>query len=217
MFDNIKAFIFDVDGTLVDSMWIWKQVDIEFLGRRCIELPQDLQKGIEGLSYTETAMFFKDKFNLPDSIEDIKEEWRVLGEGYYRNKVNMKTGAKEFLKKAYDKGIKIGIATSNSSELVSYMMERHGIRDYFQAIRTSCEVPRGKPYPDVYLKVAEDLGVKPSECFAFEDTVAGSTAAKSAGMRVIVIEDEFSICSKQELLEICEKYIKDYNDVIRFV
>jgi HAD superfamily hydrolase (TIGR01509 family) len=217
MLDSIKAVVFDVDGTLVDSMWIWKQVDIEFLGKRGIALPYDLQKGIEGLSYTETAIYFKNKFKLTESIEDIKEEWRVLAEDYYRNKVIMKNGAKELIQLVYNRGIKLGIATSNSKELVDYMLERHSLKDYFHVVRTSCEVPRGKPYPDVYLKVAEDLDLDVSQCLAFEDTVAGATAAKTAGMRVIVIEDDYSLDSKDKLLQICERYIKDYYDVIRLI
>ena len=74
MLQDIKAVIFDVDGTLVDSMWIWKQVDIEFLARRNIELPVDLQKDIEGMSYTATAEYFRERFQLPETVEEIKEE-----------------------------------------------------------------------------------------------------------------------------------------------
>ena len=211
---EIKAVVFDVDGTLVDSMWIWKKVDIEFLEKRGISLPEDMQVDIEGLSYTETAMYFKDRFSLPESVEDIKEEWRVMAEELYRTCIPLKSGVMEFLTYAKESGKKIGIATSNSREIVDCMLMRHGIGEFFTSIRTSCEVPRSKPFPDVYLKVAEDLGVLPKECLVFEDTVAGASSALSAGMKVYVIADEGSLAFKEKLQKMTEGYIHDFKEMM---
>lgn len=217
MFKDIKAVIFDVDGTLIDSMWIWREVDIEFLGKRGIPLPETLQTDIEGMSYTETAIYFKARFNLPESIEEIKEEWRVMAEDYYKWHIKMKSGAKEFIKKLYDKGFRLGIATSNSRELVDHMLENRGIRRYFSNIRTSCEVERGKPHPDVYLKVSEDMRIEPRHCLVFEDTLSGVMAAKSAGMRVCAVADEFSKDSKDKLMEMTEGYIHSFDEVMDYL
>src|SRR5690554_1576128 len=178
MLDNIKAIIFDLDGTLVDSMWIWKEIDITYLNKRGIDFPEDLQKDIEGMSFTETAIYFKQRFNLPDTIEEIKKEWNSLAEYYYKNEIRLKDGVLEFLNYLKDKNIKLGIGTSNSRELATEVLIKNGIYDYFDAIRTSCEVDKGKPFPDVFLRVAEDLGVSPKECIVFEDTYAGVLAAK---------------------------------------
>ena len=76
--DHIKAVIFDLDGTLVDSMWMWEDIDIEYLGRYGLSCPEDLQKAIEGMSFTETAVYFKERFGLPDSIVEIKEAWIAM-------------------------------------------------------------------------------------------------------------------------------------------
>lgn len=216
MYKDIKAVIFDVDGTLIDSMWIWRQVDIEFLGKRGIPLPEKLQSEIEGMSYSETAIYFKARFDLPESLEEIKEEWNTMAEDYYKRRIKLKSGAKEFLKLLYDKGYTIGIATSNSRELVEHMLANHGIKQYFSNIRTSCEVDRGKPYPDVYLKVAEDMGVKPEHCIVFEDTVAGVMAAKSAGMKVFAVADEISAESREKLIEMTEGYIYSFEEVRKY-
>ena len=216
MYKDIKAVIFDVDGTLIDSMWIWKQVDVEFLGKRGIPLPERLQMEIEGMSYSETAVYFKERFNLPESLEEIKEEWRLMAEDYYKCHIQLKSGAKEFLKLLYDKGLTLGIATSNSRELVDCMLANHGIRKYFSNIRTSCEVEKGKPYPDVYLKVAEDMGIDPCRCLVFEDTLSGVMAAKSAGMRVFAMADEISLESKDKLIELAEGYIHSFNEVMEY-
>ncbi|HYE12336.1 MAG TPA: HAD family phosphatase [Patescibacteria group bacterium] len=214
MLQDIKAVIFDVDGTLVDSMWIWKQVDIEFLARRNIELPVDLQKDIEGMSYTATAEYFRERFQLPETVEEIKEEWREMADDFYNNRIPLKAGVKELLQIIKENRLKIGIATSNSRELVETMLKKHEIGEYFDGIRTSCEVPRSKPFPDVYLQAAEDLCVKPGECLVFEDTVAGATAAKAAGMRVVAVYDEISAESRQHLEQLAELYIMDFNKFI---
>ena len=73
--DGKKAVIFDLDGTLVDSMWMWKAIDIEYLARFGLDCPDDLQKRIEGMSFSETASYFKERFGLEDSLEEIKEAW----------------------------------------------------------------------------------------------------------------------------------------------
>ncbi len=217
MFDRVKAVIFDVDGTLVDSMWIWKQVDIDYLGKRNISLPETLQLEIEGKSYTETAIYFKERFNLPDAVEDIKEEWRMMAEDFYKNRIALKKGAKALIERLYTKGVKLGIATSNSRELVEHMLDNHGIHRYFSRIKTSCEVDKGKPYPDVYLKVAEELEVRPEECLVFEDTIAGVTAALAAGMRAIAIADEVSKDSKEKLETMTERYINGFDEVMEYL
>jgi HAD superfamily hydrolase (TIGR01509 family) len=216
MYKDIKAVIFDVDGTLVDSMWIWRQVDIEFLGKRGIPLPERLQIDIEGMSYSETAIYFKARFNLPESLEEIKEEWRLMAEDYYKWHIKLKSGARDFIRLLYDKGLMLGIATSNSRELVDYMLANHGIRKYFSNIRTSCEVDKGKPHPDVYLKVSEDMGIEPCRCLVFEDTLSGVMAAKSAGMKVFAMADEVSLESKDKLIEMAEGYIHSFDEVMGY-
>lgn len=212
MLTNIKAVIFDLDGTLVDSMWIWKSIDIEYLERKGYELPVDLQKSIEGMSFTETAQYFKTTFNLSDTVDEIKDEWYDMAKDYYAHRIPLKEGAYAFLELLKEKGIKLGVATSNSKDLAMLSLKNHKIDSFFETIRTSCEVDRGKPHPDVYLQAAEDLEVKPEECLAFEDTYAGALAAKRAGMRVVGVEDAISLPYKAEILEIAEAYIKDYNE-----
>ncbi len=210
MLENIKAVIFDLDGTLVDSMWIWKDIDIQYLEKRGVHLPDELQKEIEGMSFTETAIYFKERFDLEESLEEIKEEWTFMASNFYKNKILLKTGVKEFIEHLKEQGIKIGIGTSNSRELAMEVLKKHDILKYFDTIRTSCEVERGKPYPDVFLKVADDLGVDPKSCMVFEDTYAGVLAAKRAGMKVFAIHDELSLPYKNDILKLADRYIDDY-------
>lgn len=210
MLNDIKAVIFDLDGTLIDSMWIWKEIDIEYLGKRGIAVPDNLQKDIEGMSFTETAIYFKKTFNLSETIDEIKAEWNEMAYDFYKNKIMLKDGVKEFIKYLRSKDIKLGIGTSNSKELATEALKRHNIFNYFDAIRTSCEVKKGKPFPDVFLKVAEDLKVKPEECLVFEDTYAGVLAAKRAGMKVIAIYDELSLPNKEYICQLADRYVENY-------
>ncbi len=191
-FSDYQAIIFDLDGTLADSMWIWQDIDIEYLEKYECELPADLQKKIEGMSTTETAIYFKETFNIKDDIETIKAEWIEMAKDYYAHKIHLKKGAKELLEYLSEQGFSLGIGTSNFRELAEVCLENRGIKHYFKTIRTSCEFQNGKPFPDVFLGVAEDLGVAPEKCLVFEDTHAGVIAAKRAGMDVIAIKDASS-------------------------
>ena len=213
MLQNKKALIFDLDGTLVDSMWMWKDIDIEYLGRFDIPLPPSLQKDIEGMSFSETAVYFKETFQLADSLEKIKSDWNEMAYEKYTKEVDFKRGAAALLEYCKKEGIKLGIATSNSRELVDATMEALGAKKYFDCIMTSCEVAKGKPAPDIYLAVAERLGVKPEECLVFEDIEMGILAGKNAGMEVCAIEDEFSMDQIEIKKELADYYIKDYLDI----
>ncbi|MBQ2936848.1 MAG: HAD family phosphatase [Lachnospiraceae bacterium] len=215
MLKNMKAVLFDLDGTLVDSMWIWREIDIEYLGGFHIELPEDLQSCIEGMSFSETAEYMKQRFGIPDSVEVMKETWNRMAWEKYTKEVKLKKGANEFLRFCKEHNMRLGIATSNSKELVTGALKALGVYEYFDAIVTGCEVEHGKPEPDVYLEAAKRCNVLPKDCLVFEDIVAGILAGKAAGMRVCAIEDEYSAHQRNEKKKQADYYINDYHDVLR--
>lgn len=217
MFDRIKAVIFDLDGTLVDSMGLWRDIDIEFLGARGIAYKDDLQEKIEGMSFTETAVFCKSYYKLKESVEELKEIWNRMAEDKYRHEVQLKPGVLEFLIELKKRGIKMGIATSNSKELIAAVNEAYHFDRYISCIVTSCSVNKGKPAPDVYLEAARLLGVSPKECLVFEDIVKGIEAGKNAGMRVCAVEDSFSAGQRERKKEISDYYIESYDEVRRLL
>ncbi len=210
MLCNIDAVIFDMDGSLVDSMWMWKAIDIEYLGRYGIALPMDLQSKIEGMSFGETAEYFKAHFPIPESVEEIMEEWNWMAWDKYMYEVPLKKGIPAFLEGCKALGIRLGIATSNSRILVENVAKVHNLRDYFSCIITGTDVLRGKPNPDIYLAVAQELDVSPARCLVFEDIVAGILAGKNAGMRVCAVEDEYSVQNREAKKELADYYIEDY-------
>ena len=218
MLENRKAVIFDLDGTLVDSMWMWREIDIEFLSGKGIVIPediQDFQDELEGMGFTETAVFFKERFRIPDSIEDIKNTWILMAEDKYSTQVPLKPGAGELLDMLKKRNFQIGISSSNSTELIRTVLKAHEIEDYFGCITTCCQVPAGKPAPDVYLETAKGLGIAPEDCLVFEDVPMGILAGKRAGMKVCAVDDKFSRNQEKEKRKLADWYIQDYYEVLR--
>lgn len=213
-FNTVDAIIFDLDGTLVDSMWIWKQIDIDFLEKRGLTLPSDLQKDIEGMSFTETAHYFINRFEMTEPIEAIQSEWLEMAETYYEKHIPLKEGAFQLLVEAAQNGVKLGIGTSNSRYLLEKVLNAHGVLNHFHALRTSCEVVKGKPAPDVFLKVAEDLEVAPEKCLVFEDTHAGVLAGKRAGMQVIAVFDALSAPYQEAIIADADGFINSFSEVL---
>ncbi len=214
--DKLKefdAFIFDLDGTLVDSMWMWKQIDIEYLGRHQIPLPADLQQQIEGMSFSETAVYFKETFNIKDDLDTIKADWNQMACDKYLNEVPFKEGALELLQFAKANGIKLGVATSNSRELVECAAKSLHLHDYMDVIMTACEVKKGKPAPDIYLAVAQRLQVSPDKCLVFEDIIPGIMAGKNAGMSTCAVEDDYSLDIKEEKANLADYYVTTFSEL----
>lgn len=213
MLTDVRAAIFDLDGTLVDSMWIWEKIDIDYLKIRNIDMPEDLRDAISHLSFQETAKYFKNRFNLEDSLEEIMNEWYDMALYEYENNVPLKAGAKLFLDKLKKLGIKIGLATSNSLPLLEIALKKNDIYDYFDAITITGEVKRGKSFPDVYLLAAEKLGISPDQCIVFEDILPAMKGAKAAGMKVVGVYDELSKDSRDEIENTVDKFIIEYAEL----
>jgi HAD superfamily hydrolase (TIGR01509 family) len=213
MFRDIDAVIFDMDGTIIDSMWVWKRVDEDFLRRRSITAPEDIQKQIEGLSFTDTARFFKNKFDLVEDISDIMDEWNEMVKYYYESVIPLKDGTLELIGRLKKAHIKLGLATSNSRELTELILKRTGIYGFFDSVVTSLEVSSSKSCPDVFLDTARRLGVIPSKCLVFEDTAAGTTGARLAGMKVVAVYDEYSLPYREEIVKNADVYIYGFSEI----
>lgn len=213
MLKEIQAVIFDLDGTLVDSMWIWTAIDREFLKSVDRKLPNDLQQCIEGKSFYETAQYFKQRFELTQSIETIMDTWNEMAYEKYANEVTLKPHVREFLNYLKQHQIKIGIATSNSRILTEAVLEKKGVQDYFDVILTGCEVGAGKPAPDVYLNTAKKLQVLPENCLVFEDLAQGIMAGKNAGMHVCAVSDAYSEYQLSEKRKLADYFIEDYRQL----
>ena len=195
-------------------MWLWRDIDIEFLSARGKTLPDDFQHEIEGMSFTETAIYSKERFDLAESVEELKSIWNEMAMDKYSHEVGFKPNADLFLQYCKEHNIRLGIATSNSRELVNAVSDALGLDNYIDVIVTSCDVNRGKPAPDVYLETARRLEVAPENCLVFEDVPAGIMAGKNANMTVCAVKDDFSMELDEEKHRLADYYISDYRQVL---
>lgn len=215
MLQDIDAIIFDMDGTLIDSMWVWPAVDLEFYEKYHLVEPEHFHESMEGKSYTEVARLFLDTFpTLSLTVDEIKQMWTEMAFQKYTTEVALKEGIREFLTVQKRKGMKLGIATSNGAELVEATLQALGIEAYFDSVHTACEVEKGKPAPDIYLLVADELGVSPDRCLVFEDVPMGILAGKNAGMRTCAVDDDFSRSQEKKKKELADYYIRDYHELM---
>ena len=187
---NIKAVIFDMDGTLIDSTGIWHEIDKAFFNKRNMELPKDYAQHIVHLGLTQAAVYTKETYHLPESIQDIIKEWHDMSVDMYKYHVPLKEGALELLKLFKDNEIKMAIATANDEPLYRPCIERLGIGDYFDAIADVNTAKEGKQSAKIYLDLAKKMGVEPRNTLVLEDMpTCVKTAFKSGFITVAVCDN----------------------------
>lgn len=214
MLNNFEAVLFDLDGTLVESMSMWGDIDVEYLKKFHLPVPDGLQQAIEGLSMYQTAVYFKENFAIKDSLEEIMDDWNAMAYHKYTKEIPLKPGARKFLDHLKEKNIPCGIATSNSRILTEAILKSHQIKAYFPVMVTGDEIAKGKPDPEVYLEAARKLGVRPEKCLVFEDIPFGIMAGKNAGMTVCAVEDDYSMKDRDEKIRLADFYIKTYEELL---
>lgn len=213
---EIKGAIFDLDGTLLDSMWVWEKVDTDFLGRRGFDVPADYQKAIAPMGFRETALYTIERFRLEESPEDIIQEWNEMAMRTYHEEVCIKPGTRDVLEYFRRRGVRIGVATASYSSLFEGCLRRNGVYDYFTAFTETSEVARGKGFPDIYLRAADKLGCPHSECVVFEDLHQGLLAAKNAGFYTVAVYDEKLSYSWEDMKRDADLAIRSFEDLSMF-
>lgn len=187
---NFKAYIFDLDGTVLDSMGVWRNIDIDFLGKRGLPFTEEYAKALSSMKLNLAAEYTIDLYALKEKPQDIISEWLEAAREAFAYKVGLKPYAKEFLELLHSKGIPAAIATTSQKELYVPAVQRNGIEGLFGAVVDSDMVSTGKETPEIFLHAARLLKTEPSDCLVFEDTFSGISSAKSAGFKVAAILDK---------------------------
>jgi 16S rRNA pseudouridine516 synthase len=215
---NWQAVIFDLDGSLIDSMGIWEEVDRGFLKKRGIEPPKDLFDDVAGgNSFSEIAIHFKEKFNLTETIEEIMAEWTEMVEEKYATSVPLKPFAYDTLQYLKTNNIKMAIGTSNTIPLTEKALHANKIFHYFDVIVNGNGKIKGKPFPDIFWEAARQISTQPEHCVVIEDVLVGVQAAKNAGMSVIAIEDRYSAKDRKEIILASDYYVSNYQELLQIL
>lgn len=208
------AAIFDLDGTLLDSMHVWDDVDHAFLLSRNLPIEEDYFAALKQINIRECADYTIARYRLDEAPEALIEWWNQKATEAYHRDVQLKPGAKEYLLHLKAQDVKLGIATSCSKELYEPALERLGIAALFDAVTLTHEVGCNKSKPDVYLLTAEKLGIKPEECIVFEDIPDAVGGAKAAGMTVAGVYDDTSKDQRALIEQTADYYIETFTELL---
>lgn len=204
----IKGAIFDVDGTLLDSMEIWEDVAIRYLKSIGVEAEPDLPEVMFTMSLPEGAAYVKEHYRLTRETDEIIQGVLDIIRKYYEETAPLKPGVTKILEELSRKRIPMTVATSNNKEAVEAAFKRLGIASYFSRIFTCEEVGAGKTRPDIYMKAAEYMGTRPEETVIFEDVLHAIRTAKKAGFLAVGLYDEASKADQEEIKKEADWYAK---------
>ena len=212
------AALFDLDGTLLDSAFVWRDVDAQFFARRGIGFDHaDYARAVQGMSFREAAVYTARRFGLAESADDIMAEWmRMTGEAYAR-RVPLKPGARDYLRFLKRNGVKLAVVTANRPELFMPALERTGVAELFDAFCTSAEVgDTSKADGALYRLAAERLGVECGDCAVFEDVLEGVKGARKCGMRAYAVRDVASWHSREAIDALADGAIDGFDEMRRY-
>lgn len=211
---NIKAAIFDLDGTLMDSMWVWDRLLIDFLARHGFETPDYVLQKVVHMTITQSSAYVQQEFELSMTPEEIRDEWMDMVYSSYAHKVRPKPGAKEFLVQLRQRGIQVALATACTRELCEACLHSNGMLELMDSITYADEVGKGKGSPDVYWECLRRLGRMPEETVLFEDILTALRTAKAIGLRVAVVEDKSAAADRRQLKKEADQYILDFRELL---
>ena len=212
--DGVTCAIFDLDGTLLDSLGIWAEIDGIFLGARGIAVPEDYEECIGHIGARAAAEYTIARFSLDETVDKVLSEWKSLADEIYPQKVRLKPYAGQALHFLYDQGFRLCIATAGSPELFLPVLQREGVDTLFEGYTTLSEVARGKEFPDIFLRAASKLGASPSECCVFEDNYTALCAARNGGFHTIAVYDPIRGSQKARIAAAADLLIEDFSALL---
>lgn len=212
-----KAAIFDVDGTLLDSMAIWEEVGARYLKRLGIQTEENLGRTLYAMTVPEAAGYLKETYALPLGKEQVAEGLRDTLRQYYYEEAPLKKGVKEVLEFLNRQGIPMVIASSSEKDHIEAAFRRLSIDSYFRKIYTCTEVGEGKGSPRIFQMAAHALGVEPADIWVFEDALYALETAKKAGFFTVGIYDRFSDGAKEEIQQKADLYVEDWAQFMTYM
>ena len=211
---KIEGVIFDLDGTLLDSTWVWTKIDIDFLGKYGFEVPDDYSQSVSSMGFADVAAYTIERFGLKATKEEVMAEWDAMAHEAYAHEIRLKPGTEELLLWLKKKGIPAGIATSNRASLFEPCLRNNKVYELFHSFTETGDVDRGKEFPDVYIKEAEKLGADPEKCIVFEDIIPALRGARKGGFVTVGVREKKWEYEEEVFRASCDYVIEEIHDAI---
>ena len=209
---NFKAAIFDMDGTLVDSLMVWdvlwSRLGEKFLGDKDFMPSAKDDKAVRTLTLEKAMELIHKNYNMAESGQKLLDTANEIMIDFYENTVESKAGVIEFLENCRKKGIRMCIASATAPDLIKIAAEHCNLTQYFEKIFSCADIGKGKESPDIFLKACEYFGAKPEETCVFEDSLVAIETASKIGMKTVGIYDRYNF-GQDRIREIANVYIAD--------
>ena len=209
----MKGIIFDADGTLLNSMGLWRQVDRDFLARHDYPYSETISETVETMSLTQSAEFFADLLAEQERLtpEQIVEELNGMCAGYYEREVQEMPYVPEMLQAAKRAGFSLCVATASVKSQIAAALDRLGLLSYFDFIMDADDVGSAKTDPTIFFAFAERLNLSPDQIWVVEDAPHAAKTAASAGFRVIGVHHSGTENQQKQMAEVCERYVPSFD------
>lgn len=208
----VKGLIFDVDGTILDSMSIWMNAGERYLNSLGIEIDYDLANIMFEQTMPETAQYLREHHGIDKSDEDIIEGINSMVYTFYDTKAMPKEGVLDFIEEAYRKGIPMTVATSTDRPMIEAAFNRLGLHKYFRKIYTTSEVGSGKDKPEIFYQAMKTMGSDEKTTYLLDDAFYSLNTAHNAGIGTIGVYDFSAECDTEKIKSIVDIYIKDWSE-----
>lgn len=213
--ENIKAAIFDLDGTLVDSMWVWDRLMRDFLFKYNLVASEEMYRRVAFMTLVQSSEYFCREFETLDRTPgQVRAEWKEMVYHSYAEKVMLKPGVKEFLQRLKQNGVKTAIATACAVELAEACLKHNGIFEMFDEIVYADEVGGSKETPKIFEECLRRLGCSADEAVLFEDILVALNSAKQINLHTVIIEDDAAKADRDELKRLADRYILDFTEIL---
>lgn len=206
-----RCAIFDMDGTLIDSMGYWQRLGREYLAKMgVVENVEPVIERIKPMTMLESSALFMEAFGIPGPPERIAAEMNAMMDAHYRSDIPLKPGAAAYLRTLRRAGVRLCVATATPEPLARACLERLGVADCFEFLLSCDAVAAGKDRPDVFLEAARRLNAAPADIAVYEDAIYAARTAKAAGFYVVGVYDDASAANWAELNAFCDATIRDW-------
>jgi HAD superfamily hydrolase (TIGR01509 family) len=211
---NIKGYILDLDGTLIDSMPLWYDVDRIFLTENGVTPPENVSEIVKKMTVEESSQYFIDTFNIKLSVKEISDRIEEIVAENYRDTIPLKEGIIELLDYLDSMGIPYGVATATYRSLATVCLKRLGILDRLKFLETCSEIGKGKESPEIFFKCAETLGFSPENIAVVEDSLYCLKTAKVHGFYTIGMYDSSNYIEWDDIQQLCDVTFKSAKELL---